>query len=305
MRVLITGVTGYIGRALTRSLVGAGHEVVGLSRYPFQAKAALPELAAAHVWLPTEAEPPGEAWDGVEGVVNLVGEPIAGRWTVLKKRAIYDTRIQATRNLIDGIRQLADRPTVLVNASAIGYYGDRGEDELAEPEPPGDGFLPGLTKDWEAAAASAERLGLRVVRLRVGFLLGRGSPFLRPQLPLFKLGLGGPMGSGQQWWPWVHLDDVVGLYRRALEDDGMSGPVNATAPAPVRQRDFAKALGRVLGRPALLPAPKLAIKLVLGGFAAEVLDSRRVVPRAAEAAGYAFAYTELDAALRSALGRAE
>ncbi len=305
MRVLITGVTGYIGRALTRSLTGAGHEVVGLSRYPFQAKSALPELAAAHVWLPTEAEPPQEAWPGVDAVVNLVGEPIAGRWTALKKRAIYDSRIQATRNLVDGIRQLAERPTVLVNASAIGYYGDRGEDELAEPEPPGEGFLAGLTKDWEAAAAAAERLGVRVVRLRVGFLLGRDAPFLEPQLPLFKLGLGGPMGSGEQWWPWVHLDDVVGLYRRALEDDGMSGPVNATAPAPVRQRDFAKAMGRVLGRPALLPAPKLAIKLVLGEFAAEVLDSRRVVPRAAEAAGYAFAHTELDAALGDALGSAE
>ena len=305
MRVLITGASGYIGRALTRSLVGAGHEVVALSRYPFQAKAALPELAAAHVWLPTEAEPPEAAWDGVDAVVNLVGEPIVGRWTALKKRAIYDTRIQATRNLVDGIRQLAHRPTVLVNASAIGYYGNRGEAKLAEPEPPGEGFLPGLTKDWEAAAASAERLGVRVVRLRVGFLLGRDSPFLKPQLPLFKLGLGGPMGSGEQWWPWVHLDDVIGLYRRALEDDGMSGPVNATAPAPVRQRDFAKAVGRVLGRPALLPAPTLAIKLVLGEFAVEVLDSRRVLPRAAEAAGYAFAYTELDVALRDALGSAE
>ncbi|MCI0778622.1 MAG: TIGR01777 family oxidoreductase [Chloroflexi bacterium] len=302
MRVLITGVTGYIGRALTRSLAGAGHEVVGLSRYPFQAKAALPELASVHVWLPTEAEPPKEAWDGVDAVVNLVGEPIAGRWTVLKKRAIYDTRIQATRNLIDGIRHLAHRPAVLVNASATGYYGNRGEAELAEPEPPGDGFLAGLTKDWEAAAASAERLGVRVVCLRVGFLIGRGAPFLRPQLPLFRLGLGGPLGSGQQWWPWVHLDDVVGLYRRALEGDGMRGPVNATAPAPVRQRDFAKAVGRVLRRPALLPAPSLAIKLVLGEFAIEVLDSRRVLPRAAEAAGYTFAYTELDAALGDALG---
>ena len=186
--------------------------------------------------------------------------------------------------------------------SAIGYYGDRGEAELVESEPPGRGFLAGLAKDWEAAAASAEPLGLRVVRLRVGWVLGRGAPFLGPQLPLFRLGLGGPLGSGNQWWPWVHLDDVVGLYRRALEDDGMRGPVNATAPAPVRQRDFAKAVGRVLGRPALLPAPSLAIRLVLGEFAAEVLDSRRVLPRAAEAAGHTFAYTDLDAALRDALG---
>ena len=300
--MLITGVTGYIGSALARSLTAAGHDVVGLSRYPFKAKTAVPELAAAHGWSPTEAEPPEEAWAGVDGVVNLVGEPIAGRWTDAKKRAIYDTRIQATRNLVDGVSQLAQRPAVLVNASAVGYYGDRGEAELVESESPGDGFLPGLVKDWEAAAASAEPLGLRVVRLRVGFLVGRGAPFLRLQLPLFRLGLGGPLGSGKQWWPWVHLDDVVGLYRRALEDDGMSGAVNATAPAPVRQRDFAKAVGRVLGRPALLPAPGLAIRLVLGEFAAEVLDSRRVLSRAAAEAGHTFAYTELEPALRDALG---
>ena len=302
MRVLVTGVTGYIGRALARSLAAAGHEVVGLSRYPLSAKKAVPELAAVHGWSPTEAEPPEEAWAGVDGVVNLVGEPIAGRWTGAKKRAIYDTRIQTTRNLVDGVRQRAQRPVVLVNASAIGYYGDRGGAELVESDPPGDGFLPGLVQDWEAAAASAEPLGLRVVRLRTGFLLGRGAPFLRPQLPLFRLGLGGPLGSGKQWWPWVHLDDVVGLYRRALEDDGMGGAVNATAPVPVRQRDFAKAVGRVLGRPALLPAPRLAIRLVLGEFAAEVLDSRRVLSRAAEEARYTFAYTELEAALREALG---
>ncbi|MCH7481911.1 MAG: TIGR01777 family protein [Chloroflexi bacterium] len=302
MRVLIAGATGYIGRALTRSLTAAGHEVVGLSRYPLGAAHTVPELVAAHGWAPTEAEPPEEAWAGIEGVVNLVGEPIAGRWTDAKKREIYDTRIQATRNLVDGIRQLTHRPAVLVNASAIGYYGDRGEAELAESDPPGEGFLPGLVRDWEAAAASAEPLGVRVVRLRVGFLIGRDAPFLKPQMPLFRLGLGGPLGSGNQWWPWVHLDDVLGLYRRALEDGGMSGPVNATAPTPVRQRDFAKAVGRIVGRPALLPAPRFALRLVLGGFAAEVLDSRRVLSRAAEAAGYEFAYTELEPALREALG---
>ena len=303
MRVLITGVTGYIGRALTRSLTAGGHEVVGLSRHPPAARHAVPELVAVHAWSPTDEIPPAEALEGVDGIVNLVGEPIAGRWTDAKKRAIYDTRIQATRNLVDGVRQLSHRPAVLVNASAIGYYGDRGEAELVESEPPGDGFLPGLVKDWEAAAASAEPLGLRVVRLRVGWVLGRGAPFLTPQLPLFRLGLGGPLGSGKQWWPWVHLDDVVGLYSRALEDDGMSGAVNATAPAPLRQRDFAKAVGRVLRRPAILPAPAFVLKLVLGEFAAEVLDSRRVLPKAATDGGYAFKYPELEPALREALRR--
>ena len=305
MRVLITGATGYIGRALTRSLAAAGHEVVGLSRYQSSAAQTVPQLVAAHHWSPTETEPPAAAMAGVDGIVNLVGEPIAGRWTDAKKRAIYDTRIQATRNLVEGLRTLSSRPAVLVSASAIGYYGDRGEAELTESDGPGSGFLSGLAKDWEAEAAAAEALGVRVVRLRVGFLLGRGAPFLRPQLPLFRFGLGGPFGSGKQWWPWIHLDDVVGLYRRALEDDGMTGALNATAPAPVRQRDFAKALGRAMGRPALMPAPGLAIKLVLGEFAAEVLDSRRVISRAAEAAGYAFTRTELEPALRDALGRGD
>ena len=303
MRVLIAGVTGYLGGVLCASLIADGHEVIGTSRDARRAIESVPGLIRAVAWSPVDAPLPADAFDGVDAVVNLVGEPVAGRWTDAKKRRIRETRVVGTENLVRGIEAAPARPSVLVSASAVGYYGHRGDDELTEPEPPGDDFLADVTEAWERAAEPATALGLRVVRLRTGLVVGRGSPFLRPQVPLFRLGLGGNLGSGKQWWPWVHIDDWVGIVRYVVDHETLAGPVNAASPAPVRQREFAKALGRVLRRPVLLPGPAFAIKLVLGEFASEVLTSKRVLPSVAVAAGYTFVFTDVDAALRDALRR--
>lgn len=296
MRVLITGATGFLGRALVRALKERGDEPVALTRDPDRALASQPALADAFAWSPLEGPPSFEAFEGVDAVVNLMGESVSGRWTEQKKRAILETREAGTRNLVVGTRGAAVR--VLVNASASGYYGDRGEEELTEGAPPGEGFLAGVCVRWEAAALEAAAFGMRVVLLRTGLVAGRGGGFLAPLSSLTRLGLSGPVASGRQWWPWVHLDDVVGLILHALDNEAVQGPVNVCAPAPVRQRELAKALGRVLCRPAFAPAPAFALRLALGEFASELLISRRTLPAAALASGYAFRYPELKAALR-------
>jgi uncharacterized protein (TIGR01777 family) len=288
---------------LCASLLADGHEVVGLSRSPERTHAAIPGLLRVLRWSPVAEPVPAEAFDGVDAVVQLVGEGVAGRWTAAKKRRLYDSRVESTRNLVAGLAALADRPAVLVGGSAVGFYGERGDDELTESDPAGSDFLGRLTADWEEAATGAERLGVRVARVRTGLIVGPGSPFLRPMLPLSWLGLGGPMGSGRQWWPWVHLDDEVDLLRFAIEHAEAPQVLNATSPEPVRQRDFAKALGRVMRRPALMPAPAFAIRMLLGEFSNEVLTSKRVLPSAALAAGYTFRFTGVEAALKDVLRR--
>lgn len=302
MRVLITGATGFIGSRLYETLAERGHEVVGLSRRPDSARERLPTLADAYAWSsPVDGPPPMEAFDGVDAVVHLAGETVAGRWTSAKKRAIRNSRVRGTRHLVETMERLEVRPDVLVSVSAVGVYGDRGDEELTEESPLGTDFLARVCADWEAESRRAEDLDVRVVNPRIGLALGPGGGALAPMLPLFKLGLGGPLGSGRQWWPWVHRDDVVGIIRHALEHDDLQGPVHATAPTPVRQRDFAKALGRVLNRPAFLPAPSFALRLVLGQFSQELLDSRRVLPERAESSGYDFQHPELEPALHEVL----
>ena len=303
MRVLLTGATGFVGRALVRALAERGDRGVALTRDPARARIALPELADAFAWDPLGGPPPREAFDGVDAVVNLMGESVVGRWTERKKRAILGSRETGTRNLAQGMRDAAGAgaaPRVLVSASACGYYGDRGDEELTEDAPPGEDFLPDVCVRWEAAASEAASAasGVRVVLLRTGMVAGRGGGFLAPLSRLTRLGLGGPAGSGRQWWPWVHLDDVVGLILHALDDEAVRGPLNVCAPAPARQREVARALGRVLRRPALAPAPAFALRLALGEFAVELLNSRRTLPAAALASGYAFRHPDLDAALR-------
>ena len=319
MRVLIAGATGFVGRALVHALMERGDQRVALTRDSERARIALPGLVHAHAWDPLAGPPPAEVFEGVDAVVNLMGESVVGRWTQRKKRAILESREAATRNLVLGMRNAAGAvPRTLVSASAVGYYGHRGEEELTEDAPAGEGFLSGVCVRWEAAAleaapavspASADlsalaepsasaASGVRVVLLRTGMVAGRGGGFLAPLSRLTRLGLGGPAGSGRQWWPWVHLDDVVGLILHALDNEAVQGPLNVCAPAPARQREVASALGRVLHRPAFAPAPAFVLRRVLGEFATELLNSRRTLPAAALASGYAFRHTDLDAALR-------
>lgn len=300
MRVLLTGASGFVGRALTRALAERGDDAVALTRDPERARAALPALSAAYAWRPLDELAPTEALAGADAVVNLMGESVAGRWTPRKKRAILESRETGTRNLAAGMRSTANAaaaPRTLLSASALGYYGDRGDETLSEAAAPGEGFLADVCVRWEAAALEAESDGVRVALLRTGHVLGRGGGMLAPLSRLARLGLSGPLASGRQWWPWAHLDDVVGVILHTLNAEGLRGPVNVCAPAPARQRDFARALGRALRRPAALPAPEFALRLALGEFASELLSSRRMSPAAALDSGYHFRYEELDAAL--------
>ena len=304
MKVLVTGATGFVGRRLSAALGAAGHAIGALSRDPQRARADRPSLAEAWAWRPEdEAPPPGSlAW--ADAVVHLAGETVAGRWNAEKRRRIHDSRVGGTRHLVDGIgsQAAADRPAVLVSASAVGYYGDRGDEELDEDAAPGDGFLAGVCRDWEAEAARAEPLGVRVVRARIGLVLGRDGGALASLLPVFRAGAGGPLGGGRQWWPWIHVDDVVGLLVLAIEREALAGALNLAAPEPVRQKPFARALGAALDRPSFLPTPAFGLKLALGPFSEELLASRRVLARRAEEAGYRFRFPRLAEALADLVG---
>jgi uncharacterized protein (TIGR01777 family) len=301
MNILITGATGFVGRRLCEMLHQAGHTVRALSRDSVAAKQRVPHLKEVFPWNPLQELPPLQAFEGCDAIINLAGESIAGRWTTAKKQLIRDSRVVGTKNLVNALAQLSSRPKVLISASAIGYYGDRGEETLTEDAAPGSDFLAQVCRDWENEALKAESLGMRVVRLRIGLVLGRGGGTLQALLPLFRVGLGGPLGSGRQWWSWIHRDDLCRLIVQILANESISGPVNATAPQPVRQKEFAQVLGRVLRRPAFLPTPAFALKIALGEFADGILASQRVLPRRAQEMGYRFQFEELEGALREIL----
>lgn len=301
MRVTITGATGLIGGALVKALRGSGAEVVVLSRDPDRARRELGSVEA-HAWDPS-GEVPVAALQGSDAVVHLAGEQIAQRWTARAKRAIRDSRVLGTRLLVQALAAIpADtRPRTFLCSSAIGYYGPHGDEPIDEDAPAGDGFLAQVCLAWESEALAAEALGLRVVRLRTGVVLDPAGGALAKMLPPFKLGVGGPVAGGRQYVSWVHTDDLVGIVLQALNDESFSGPVNATAPNPIGNRDFSRALGRALHRPALLPVPGLALKLLYGEMAEIVTTGARVLPARALVGGYEFRYDDVEAALRAAL----
>jgi uncharacterized protein (TIGR01777 family) len=253
-------------------------------------------------WDAVAGPAPAEALTGCDGVVHLAGESVARRWTGEAKRAIRDSRVAGTRNLVAGLRAADPRPRVLASASAVGYYGPHGDEPVDESSPPADDFLAGVCVEWEREADAASELGVRVVKVRTGLVLDRSGGALKAMLPPFKLGLGGPVAGGRQYMPWIHVDDVVGIYLAALDHEQWSGPVNATAPEPVTNKEFTRALGAALHRPALLPVPALPLRLLMGEMGEVVTTGQRAVPRRAQELGYAFVHPELDEALRSALG---
>ena len=302
MRVLVTGASGLIGSALCDSLLARGDEVAGLSRDPVKAGERSPRIEW-HPWEPTLERPPAEAFDDVDGVVHLLGEKIDQRWTDEAKRKIMETRRTGTRNLLGTIAGLEKKPGVLISQSAVGYYGDRGDAVVDEStRPGGESFDSEVVVAWEQAAREAEAEGLRLVITRTGQVLDASGGLLGELLLPFKLGLGGPIAGGDQYLSWIHIDDEVGILLWALDNPEVSDVVNATAPNPATNKDFSKALGRALGRPAVLPLPGFVLDLKFGSEFGRVLrGGQRVVPRRTEELGYEFKHPELDEALNSLL----
>jgi hypothetical protein len=297
MNVLITGATGFVGTRLTESLTSKGHHVTALTRSPEKAAARTRGVDFVR-WNPGEPAPI-EAVANADAIVNLAGESVNGRWSDAKKARIMDSRVQATRALVDAIAQTGGNK-VLVSASAVGYYGDRGDELLTEQSVPGNGFLMEVTRRWEEEALAAEKSGTRVAIFRFGIVLGPEGGALGKMLPLAKLGVNGPLGSGDQWWPIIHIDDVVKGMEAALTRD-YTGVYNLVAPQPVRQKDFASTLGRVIRRPSILWTPAFALRLVQGEFADEILFSKRVVPERLLASGFEFDHPDLEEGLRHLL----
>jgi len=297
MNITITGATGFIGRRLAESLVADRHQVNVLTR---RTDAKLSPAVWISAWDPLAREVPPESLRDAEAIVHLAGEPVAQRWTPAAKAAIRESRVHSTRRLVEALSTRSKRPAVLVTASAIGIYGSRGDEVLTESSPVAAGFLADVCVEWEKQAELAEALGIRVVRLRTGIVLGRGGGALARMLPPFRAGVGGRLGSGRQWMSWIHIDDLVGLIRHAI-DRPLSGVVNATAPNPVTNAEFTSKLAATLRRPAFFPVPAFAVRMLFGEMSEIVLASQRALPKAASAAGYAFKYPELGPALEAIL----
>ena len=301
MRVLVSGASGFIGSALCDALLARGDSVVGLSRDPQRARGTNPSVVW-HAWQPSLERPPAKAFEDVDGVVNLLGERIDQRWTDEAKRRIVESRRTATHSLVQAIAGLKRKPKVLVSQAAIGYYGNRGEAIVDESSEPGEGFDSEVVQDWEKAAHEVESGGVRLVVVRTGHVLDPRGGLLGRMLPPFKLGAGGPLAGGNQYMSWIHIDDEIGILLWALDQDKVSGTVNATAPNPVTNRELSQALGRALGRPAVLPVPGITLDLMFGReFGAVLRGGQRVMPRRALDLGYEFRFTEIDGALKSLL----
>ena len=287
MKIGIIGATGYIGSRLQAAALRSGQEVVCFSR----------NERSGFRRFSLDAIPD---FSGLDAVVNLAGESILGLWTSQKKEKILRSRVETTRHVMEGLSRLPDGPRILINASAIGYYGDTGENPVSETSPAGTGFLAQTCKAWEEATQGSVAEKMRIVRLRIGFVTGPGGA-MRFVLPLFKMGLGGPLGNGRQWMSCIHVDDVAGLILWAIDNASISGPVNAVCPEPVRNTDFTRALARVVHRPAILPAPAFALRLALGELSRVMLDSIRVIPEVALTAGYSFRYPNVEAEIEASV----
>ena len=305
MRVTVTGASGLIGKALVAELHQQEAEITVLSRNPSRTQTS--DGVQVMRWDPMSEPAPQAALSRADAVVHLAGENVAQRWTERAKQAILQSRVTGTRNLLAGLEAIArseigQRPRTLISGSAVGYYGPRGEEPLDEDAPPGSDFLSETCVAWEAEAQKAAALGMRVVLVRTGVVLNRDGGALKKMLPPFQLGVGGPVAGGEQYMSWIHREDLVGMIRAALDDERWSGPINATAPEPVTNREFSHALGRALHRPSLLPVPGFALGLLYGEMAEIVTTGARVVPAKPLVLGYDFRHPELAEALHSALG---
>lgn len=296
MRILITGGSGFVGRELCARLHEQGHELLVVSRNPEQARRVLPTGSDVRPDVQSFAERQPEA------VINLAGESIAeGRWSEAKKQRLIDSRLQTTQAIVALCGQLEQPPQVLLSASAMGYYGDQGERDVTEQTPPHPEFVHELCARWEEAAREAEAYGVRVARVRIGLVLDRDGGTLAKLLPLFRLGLGGPLGSGQQYMPWIHRTDLVRIFLFLLEQEALDGPFNAAAPEPVTNATFTRTLARRLRRPAILPAPAPMLRLVFGEMSRILLTGAKMRPQRLQEAGFTFQYPTLDEALRAIL----
>lgn len=299
MKIVLAGATGFLGRPLARALAADGHELVGLTRRP-RANADVREVA----WQPDgTAGPWATEIDGADVVVNLAGESIAGgRWTAARKQALRDSRLRSAGSLVAAIASATRAPSLLLSSSAVGYYGPHGDELVDETTPPGDDFLARLSVEWEHAAQAAAAHGTRVVLLRTGLVLEKDGGALAAMLTPFRLGVGGPLGTGHQYWPWIHRHDWIDLVRFLIVRPDAEGAINATAPEPVTNEVFSKTLARVLGRPCLFRAPGFALRLAMGEMAdALLLEGQRVMPRRALELGYRFQYTQLEPSLAAIL----
>jgi uncharacterized protein (TIGR01777 family) len=310
MKVVIAGGSGFLGQALAAALAADAHDLVILTRHAGGGQAATtprPGRARPVAWAPTgETGPWARDVDGAGALVNLAGESIAGkRWSAAQKTRILDSRVRATRSLVAAIRGASAPPPVFVSGSAVGYYGPLGDEPVTEDAPAGADFLAGVCVQWEQEAARAASDRTRLVCMRTGLVLGKDGGALPQMLPPFRLGAGGPIGSGRQYWPWIHVDDWVGLVRWAVTAAAVSGPLNATSPNPVTNTAFARALGRAMRRPAFMPAPAFALRLLLGEMAdALLLSGQRALPAKAQRLGFTFRFANVDDALAAIFDRA-